>query len=87
MFIMKTRKTEKSQPESLAQFGKTARDEPLGPSEPGLTADHETSAIPTNPKLKHKAATKVLREGAYQRDEGSQEEIDKLPDRILDKKK
>ncbi len=78
------KKTEKklTQPEALAQFGKSARSDSKKVPQPGLTADQETAPVPTDLKLKQSAATKVLREGVFHRDEGSHEEIAKLPDRI-----
>ncbi len=72
-------------PESLAKFGKAARDGGKQPDEEGLKADHETAPIPTDPGLKHDAATKVLQEGVTHSDKGADEAIDKLPDRITKK--
>ncbi|MFN0194842.1 MAG: hypothetical protein ACKVP5_23170 [Aestuariivirga sp.] len=71
-----------SQPEALAQFAESARNDTDKPDKPGLVANKQTKPIPTDPKLKHDAATKVLREGVMHRDEGAEEAIDKLPDRI-----
>ena len=70
------------QPEALAQFGKSARNDVKNSSRPGQTADSETKAVPTDPKIEHRAATKVLREGVFHRDERAMEEIARLPDRI-----
>ena len=74
-----------TQPEALAKFGKSARDNSGEPPKAKLEADKETAAIPTDPTLKQDAATKVLREGVTHRDQGAEEAIDKLPDRILKK--
>jgi hypothetical protein len=74
-----------SQPEALARFGESARNEGGKPDKPGLNADNDTAPIPTDLKLKQDAATKVLREGVIDRDEGAEEAIDKLPDRIAKK--
>ncbi len=77
--------TKKTQPEVLAKFGEAARDMDGNPHKPGLRASEETAAVAMDPKLKQDAATKVLREGVFKRDEGAEEAIDKLPDRILKK--
>ena len=72
-----------NEPEVLAKFGKSARQQPDGqPVRDGMTADGETKGVATDPKLKQDAATKVLREGAMHKDQGSEEAIDKLPDRV-----
>jgi hypothetical protein len=81
------------QPEALARFAESARNESGKNSgdkknsgnkadRPGLKADRQTKPISTDPKLKQDAATKVLREGVFERNENSREAIDKLPDRI-----
>ncbi len=77
----------KSQPEVLAKFGEAARDQDGKPDKPGLRATPETAPVAMEPKLKQEAATKVLREGVFHRDEGADEAIDKLPDRITKDKK
>ncbi len=74
-----------TQPEALAKFAKAARNDSGNPDKSGLTAEKETSAIPTDPKLKQDAATKVLREGVTHRDQGAKEAIDRLPDRTAKK--
>ena len=73
------------QPEALARFAEAARSDDGKPDKPGLVADKQTKPIPVDPKLKQDAATKVLREGVMHRDEGADEAIDKLPDRIAKK--
>jgi hypothetical protein len=50
----------------------------------GLTATEATAPIPTNSRGKDDAATRVLAEGATGEDFGSEEAIDRLPDRILE---
>lgn len=75
-----------TQPEALAKFGESARHKDAEPKKPGLKADKETAAIPTDPALKQDAATKVLREGVLHRDQGAKEAVDRLPDRIKKKK-
>ncbi len=71
-------------PEAVAKFAQSARAETVEEARTGVDATIETAAIPTDPKLQHKAATKVLREGVIGDDEGSEELIKKLPDPILD---
>ncbi len=74
------------QPEALATFAATARNEGRKPDDIGLEATPETSGIPTDPDQKAKAATKVLREGVLHRDQGADEAVDALPDRTRDKR-
>jgi hypothetical protein len=75
----------KSQPEVLAKFAESARHDNGKTEKPGLFAVKESASIPTDPKLKQDAAKKVFREGAYYNDQGADEAIKKLPDRILKK--
>lgn len=70
-----------SRPEALAKFAEVARHDDGKPVREGVAATKETAAIPTDPRLKQDAATKVLREGVLHRDQGAKEAIDKLPDR------
>lgn len=72
------------QPEALATFAATARNDGRKPKDIGLEATPETKAIPTDPKKKAAAATKVLREGVLHRDQGADEAVDALPDRTRD---
>jgi hypothetical protein len=73
------------QPESLATFAETSRDkDKMKPRDIGLEAEENTSPIPTDSKLKDKAATKVLQEGVTGKDKGADEAIDRLPDRIIE---
>ncbi|MEP6827386.1 MAG: hypothetical protein ABJA10_04875 [Aestuariivirga sp.] len=71
-------------PEAIAKFAQSARAENGKRARTGVGATSETTAIPTDPKLQHSAATKVLREAAIGDDEGSEELIKQLPDPILD---
>jgi hypothetical protein len=70
-----------SRPEALAKFAEVARNDDGNPVREGVEATKETAPIPTDPKLKQNAATKVLREGVLHRDQGAKEAIEKLPDR------
>ena len=70
-----------SRPEALAKFAEVARHDDGQPVREGVEATKETAAIPTDPKLKQDAGTKVLREGVLHTDQGAKEAIDKLPDR------
>ena len=73
------------QPEALAKLAQVSRNDDGQPVKDGVLADRETAAIPTDPKSKQDAATKVLREGVTHRDQGAKEAIDKLPDRTAKK--
>ena len=70
-----------SRPEALAKFAEVARNNDGKPVREGVQATRETAPIPTDPKLKQDAATKVLREGVFHRKQGAKEAIEKLPDR------
>lgn len=70
-----------SRPEALAKFAEVARNDDGKPVREGVEATKETAPIPTDPKLKQNAATKVLREGVLHRNQGAKEAIEKLPDR------
>jgi hypothetical protein len=70
-----------SRPEALAKFAEVARHDDGQPVRKGVEATEETAAIPTNPKLKQDAGTRVLREGVLHKDQGAKQAIDKLPDR------
>lgn len=76
----------KGQPESLATFAATARNDGKKPKDIGLEATPETKGLPTDPKKKADAATKVLREGVLKKDQGADEAVDALPDRTRDAK-
>jgi hypothetical protein len=72
------------QPEALATFAETARNDGKKRDDGGVEATAETDGIPTDPKQKADAATKVLREGVLHKDQGADEAIDRLPDRTRD---
>ena len=69
------------QPEALATFAASARNDGRKPKEIGLEATKATAPLKTSPALKQGAATKVLREGVLGRKQGADAAIDKLPDR------
>lgn len=69
------------QPEALATFAASARNDGQKPDDIGLTATAETQPLMTAPELKADAATKVLREGVLGRDQGADEAVGALPDR------
>lgn len=69
------------QPEALATFAATARNDGKKPKKIGLNATPDTKAIPTDSARKDEAARKVLREGVLGRDQGADAAIDGLPDR------
>lgn len=77
----------KDQPEALATFAATARNDGKKPKDIGLHATDETKALPTNPKQKADAATKVIREGVLRKDQGADEAVDALPDRTRETKR
>lgn len=69
------------QPEALANFAATARSSDKVSPTGGRRDTAETAPRPTSPEAKADAATKVLREGTLQRDQGADEAVDRLPDR------
>ena len=76
-------KSHKQQPEALATFAEASRQGGKKPDDLGLEADKNTAPIPTDSEQKQQAAEKVLRKGATGKDEGVEEAIDELPDRII----
>ncbi len=72
---------EGERPEALAKFAEVARNRDGKPVRNGTEATAETAPIPTDPTQKQDAATRVLREGVLQQDQGADEAIDQLPDR------
>jgi hypothetical protein len=72
------------QGEALATFAESSRSKRKVPKQPSLQADEHTAPVPTESKKKDKAATKVLAEGATGTDQGSEEAVRELPDRIID---
>jgi hypothetical protein len=77
----------KEQGEALATFAETSRTKSKVPEESSLQATEHTEPIPTDPKKKDLAATKVLNEGATGADQGAEEAVDELPDRIIESRK
>ncbi|MFC5507220.1 MULTISPECIES: hypothetical protein [Hyphomicrobiales] len=75
---------EGQQPEALATFAASARNDASKPPAIGLTATPETEPLAIAPEAKADAATKVLREGVLDRDQGADEAVDALPDRTRD---
>lgn len=55
------------------------------PKSPVYSPTTNQPPFPPTPKLKQDAATKVFREGVYHKDQGADEAIKKLPDRIQKK--
>ena len=76
--------TKEERPEALATFAEASRSGGKKPDELGLVADKHTGPIPTDSKMKGKAATKGLQEGVTGKDKGAEEAIDRLPDRIIE---
>ncbi|MGE3873075.1 MAG: hypothetical protein AB7F74_08975 [Parvibaculaceae bacterium] len=78
--------TKKERPEALAQFAESAR---KGEREgvKGVAATKATEPIPTDPKAKDDAATRILAEGATGKDMDAEEAVEELPDRILESQK
>ncbi|HUF43727.1 MAG TPA: hypothetical protein VMN43_00150 [Aestuariivirgaceae bacterium] len=76
-------KSHKQQPEALATFAEASRKGGKKPDDLGLEADKHTAPIPTDPDKKQRTAAKVLHEGATGKDEGVEEAVDDLPDRII----
>lgn len=76
--------SEGQQPEALATFAASARNDASKPAAIGLTATPETEPLAIAPEAKADAATKVLREGVLDRDQGADEAVDALPDRTRD---
>ncbi len=72
------------QPEALATFAASARNDARKPDDVGLTATPETAPLKTSSDKKAEATTKVLREGVLKRDQGADEAVDALPDRTRD---
>jgi hypothetical protein len=77
-------KSQKQRPEALATFAEASRKGGKKPDDLGVEADDNTEPIPTDPKKKQRAATKVLHKGATGEDTGVEEAIEDLPDRIIE---
>lgn len=74
--------TSKQQPEALAKLSEATAKQTAGQEGASLTANSDTKPIPTQNKIKHDVAEKLLRAGA----EGSDPDPkaageDRLPDR------
>ena len=69
------------QPEALATFAASARNQGRKPDSVGLDATPETAGTPTSNAKKAEAATRVLQEGVTGRDRNADEAVDALPDR------
>lgn len=69
------------QPEALATFAASARNDGRKPDSIGLGATPETAGLPTSNAKKAEAATRVLQEGVTGSDKKAEEAIDALPDR------
>jgi hypothetical protein len=72
------------QPEALATFAASARNQGKKPRDIGLKATAETAPLSASPKREADAATRVLREGVLGTDQGADEAVDRLPDRTRD---
>jgi hypothetical protein len=72
------------QGEALATFAEPSRSKRKMPEQLSTQATKNTAPIPTDPGKKDIAATKVLAEGATGTDQGSEEAIKELPDRIVE---
>ncbi len=71
----------KGQPEALATFAATARNDGKKPASIGLGATKATKPIATSSKKKADAATRVLQEGVTGKNRKADAAIDALPDR------
>ena len=74
----------KVQPESLAEFAESARHQETDGEAKNLTANKHTTPIPTDNANKHSAATEILRKAVEDGKHDPSEEVDKLPDRIIE---
>jgi hypothetical protein len=72
---------DKQNPEALATFAATARNDGERPKDHPDHATPETAAIPANPKVKDEAATQVLKAGVEGKPQKAQAAVDKVPDR------
>lgn len=74
----------KVKPESLAEFAESARRQETDGEAKNLTANKHTAPIPTDNADKHAAATEILRNAVEDGDHDHTEEVDKLPDRVIE---
>jgi hypothetical protein len=77
----------KQNPEALATFAATARNDGKRPKDHPDRATAETAPIPTDPKAKDEAARQVLEAGVDHAPERAQDAVDALPDRTRAGKK
>jgi hypothetical protein len=77
----RTRPLEDENPEALATFAATARNDGKRPKDHPDHATPETAAIPTDPKVKDDAAREVLRAGVDHDPKRAQPAVEKVPDR------
>ena len=73
-------------PEALATFAATARNDGQRPKDHPDQATRETAPIPANPKAKDEAARQVLRAGIDHAPERAQAAVDAVPDRTRPRK-
>ena len=76
---------DKENPEALATFAATARNDGERPKDHPDHATSETAPISTSPKVKHEAATQVLKAGVEGKPQRAQAAVDKVPDRTRSK--
>lgn len=68
-------------PEALATFAATARNDGRRPKDAPAHATSETAAIPTDPAVKQRAGAEVLKAGAHGKPGAAQDAVDRVPDR------
>ena len=73
-------------PEALATFAETARNDGRRPKDHPDQATQETAPIAANPKAKDEAARQVLRAGIDHAPERAQPAVDAVPDRTRPRK-
>ena len=77
---------DKENPEALATFAATARNDGERPKDDPHHATTETAAVPADPKIKDEAATQVLKAGVEGKPQEAQAAVDKVPDRTKARK-
>jgi hypothetical protein len=75
---------QKQQPEAVAEFAETARHESSGKDPKDMTADQHTKPIPTQNKVKHEVAEKILSSGAHHEKIDIEETVEPIPDRVIE---
>ena len=73
-------------PEALATFAATARNDGKRPKDHPERATAETAPIPADPKAKDEAARQVLRSGINDAPERAQAAVKAVPDRTKSRK-